>query len=111
MGEAPLEAPSSREVSFESDSAQKQESEAEADDISEHGQEEQEEEDIFNPKETRHDTSKTSRAMKVKNSEHKGKSRSISIIDTMTGGCQSKGISLIDTLKRQKSPTGGSSKS
>ena len=49
--------------------------------------------------------------MKRKNSQDKGKSRSTSIIDTMTGGRQSKGISILDTLKRQKSTTRGSSKS
>ena len=50
--------------------------------------------------------------MKGKKSEDKSKSRSSSIIDTMTGGRgQSKAISLIDTLKRQKSPTRGSIKS
>ena len=105
IGEAPSEAPSSREVSFEP------ESDKEEDNISEDGQEEEEEEDIFNPKETSHTTSKTSIAMTGKNFEDKGKSRSTSIIDTMTGGSQSKSISLIDTVKRQKSSTRGSSKS
>ena len=73
--------------------------------MSEDGQEEQEEVDIFNLKETRHAASKTTIAMKGKNSGDKGKRRSTSIIDTMTGGRQSKGISVFDTLKRQKSPT------
>ena len=111
MGQAPLEAPSSREISFLSDSAQKQESEEEEDHISEDGQEEQEDEDIFNTKETSHATSKTRKAMKGKHSEAKGKSRSTSIIDTMTEASQSKGISVFDTLKRQKSTTRRSSKS
>ena len=51
MGEAPLEAPSSRAVSFEPASTQAEESEMEeeGEDISEDGQPQQEEEDVFNP--------------------------------------------------------------
>ena len=104
MGEAPLEALSSRKVSLEPESDEGKH------DILKDDKEE-EEEDILNPKEISHTTSKIRIAMKAKNSEDKGKSRSTSIIDTMTAGSQSKEISLIDTLKRQKSPTRGSSKS
>ena len=51
MGEAPLEAPSSREVSFEPEDTQAEESELEeeGDDISEDGQIQEKEEDPFNP--------------------------------------------------------------
>ena len=51
MEEAPLEAPSSREVSFEPASTQAEESEMEeeGDDISEDGQPQEEEKDVFNP--------------------------------------------------------------
>ena len=111
MGEAPWEAPSRREVSLEADSGQERDSVKEEDHISEDGQEEQEEEDSFNTKETSNARLKTSKAIKGKNCEAKAKSRSTSIIDTMTGGSQSKAISTFDTLKRQKSPARGSSKS
>ena len=110
MGVAPLAAQASRELSFERESIQIQESDEEKHDISADGYKE-EEEYIFNAKEIRHATSKTSREMQAKNSEYKSKSGSTSLIDTMTGGSQSKGISLINTLERQKSPTRGSSKS
>ena len=70
---------------MEAESAQEEGSETEEDDISEDGKEAEEEEDIFNPKEIRHATSKTSIGMKVKNFDDKGKSRSTSIIDTMIG--------------------------
>ena len=43
--------------------------------------------------------------MKGKNSEDKGKSRSTSLIVTMTGGSQIRGISFINTLQTQNSPT------
>ena len=51
MGEAPLEAPSSRKVSFEPEDTQAEESEMEeeGDDISEDGQAQEKEEDPFNP--------------------------------------------------------------
>ena len=51
MGEAPLEAPSSREVSFEPEDTQAEESEmgAEGDDISEDVETQEKEEDLFNP--------------------------------------------------------------
>ena len=102
MGEAPLEAPSSRQVSLKTESVQKEESDGEKYDILGGGQEEEEEEDIFNLEETSHAISKTSIAVKGKNSEDKSKSRSSSIIYTVTGGRQCKGISLIDTVTRQK---------
>ena len=97
MGEVRLEALSSRKLSCEPDSAQKQVSEEEEDDISEDGQGDQEEEDIFNPYDTRHATSKTRIAKTGKNCEDKGKSRSTSIIDRMTGGRQRKGICEFDS--------------
>ena len=51
LGEAPLEEPSSREVSFEPVNTQAEESELEeeGDDISEDGPPQEEEEDVFNP--------------------------------------------------------------
>ena len=110
MGEAYLESPLSREISFEPDSAQKRESEETEDDISQHGQGAQEEEYICNDKHASHTIRKTSIAMKGKNSEDKVKSRSTSIVDTMTGGRPSKVIYVFDTLKRQKSPTTGRAK-
>ena len=95
MGEALLEAPSSRKVSLKPKEAQKAESEEEEDDISEHGQEE-EEEDIFNAERT---------SEKAKSSKDKGKGK------LMTEANQGEGISLFDTPKRKKSPSRGSSKS
>ena len=74
MGEAPLEAPSSREVSFEPEEESEIEEE---DDISENGQEE-EENDIFNGIENSYRLSTKSMPMKRKNLEAKSKSRSTS---------------------------------
>ena len=110
MGEVPSEASSSREVWFETQSVQEEESDEEEYDISEDGSEE-EEEDIFHRQETRHATSKTSIAMKAKNSKNKGKSVLTSIINSMTEESQNKCIFLIDTLQRHKWPTRGGSKS
>ena len=58
MGEVPVEAPSSRAISFELETAQEEESDIVGDDISEDSYEEQEEEwDICNATETRNQTS------------------------------------------------------
>ena len=110
MGEAPLKATSSREVSFEPGSAPEEASAEGEYDRSEDGQQDEEDE-IFNPKETRNATSKTRRAIKGKNPEDACNSRSTSIIDTIIGGTQSETISVFEPLERQKSPTRASSKS
>ena len=71
-------------MSLEPESVQVEGSNDEKDDMSEDGQAEEEDE-IFNRKETSPATSNTSIALKGKNSENEGKSRSTSSIDTMTG--------------------------
>lgn len=94
-----MKAASSRKVLFEAESVPEQELDEEEDDISEDDSEE-EEEDIFNAMETSHSMSKTSIAIKQKNSEDKRNSRSTSIIDTMIVGNEGKGIFVIENLKR-----------
>ena len=96
IGEAPVAASLSREVSV----AREEESVIEkGDEISEDGQAaEEEEQDICNPIGTSHKRSASSREIKSKKSERKGESISTSVLETKTERTQGNGIPVFDSL-------------